>query len=712
MMPMRHFGLFTAFGIISAMVLSFTFIPCLIVRLPSTWFRPPLKRKRGVESRNLVWIERFASQRTNRAFWIGLIILTACAPGMLWLEVQDSWVDNFDKRSELVSSENDFNRSFWGSYRFDVVFQNPDGMFYENEGATMMEEFCAAVEKAPFVGGVVSYLDVLEEVARGMEVNDRLSALSDRELQDVATLAEMSGDPRQKMQLINDDGTSVRARVFVNSPNYSRSEQLANHIDRINRSMEEKYRVTSHISGDIPVAIEVVRSVVTNQMRSISFTLAGIAILLLLTFPRGLAALVVMIPVTTTAMTILAIMGYAGMPLGIATSMFASLTIGVGVDFALHFFHNYKRQRKAGKSHQPALDSTLQNAGQAIRWNALVLVLGFSALIFSGMKPDRDLGILLAVAIAVCYVMTILFLPRMLKGLTLGIALLIISSPVSAVAETDEPGFSDDPHAREIVRQLETDYRRVPRIVEIDFNTVYERLKDKPFRRSMWGVLNGDTADTRMIWIVTNPPRMAGTTLLFVDKADMNATDSTWLYLSLAKYVRLLRIRSAKAMIPGTALTYEDSRGFVSIDKYNFKFINDSTKQSDDNIFIRAEPINKKIRAGVGVYAMILQIDQEKRILERIDYLNKDGDVFKTYLLKESIKIGDVWLPTRMSVQNQLHLNVSTAIYTYWPLQERPSLDFFKPEIESGFFLDRLKEFLEKAGVDFYSDGFEKGRSH
>jgi predicted RND superfamily exporter protein len=711
MMPMRHFGLFTAFGIMSAMVLSFTFIPCLIIKLPPGWFHPPVRHKQKLASPKLIWMERFAAQRTSMAFRVGLIIILAGLPGLLWLDVQDSWVDNFDRQSTLVSADKDFNRSFWGSYRFDVVFEGDQGLFYQREGASLTDQFRSSVSEASFVGGMASYHDILREVAKGMGMSDRLTDLSDNEIQDLATIAEMSGDPKQMMQLIDDEGATLRARIFVNSPNYQRSEQLADHVNLIRQSIEENYQVTSHISGDIPVAMEVVSSVVINQMRSISWTLLGIAILLLLTFPRRLAALIAMVPVTTTAILVLAVMGYAGMPLGIATSMFASLTIGVGIDFALHFMHNYKRERKGGLDHQPALNLTLENAGQAIRWNALVLILGFAALTFSGLKPDRDLGILLALAIGTCYIMTLLLLPRLLKGLTLAIALLVFAIPASASAQTGEPQPSEDPAARALMRQLETDFRKVRRVVKVEFSTIYARVKNKPFKRTMWGVLDGDTMMTRMMWVVTDPPRMSGTTLMFADKADTAETDSTWLNMSSSEYVRLLSIRSARAMVPGTALTYEDSRGFVPVDKYRFKFAANSNVSPDSLVIITAEPITEKIRVGVGVDAMILRIDMKDRILKEIDYLKGEGELFKTYRLEKTVKIGDVWFPARMSVRNYLHRNISTAEYTYWSLPDDPPDAFYNPDLEGGRFLDRLKGLLKQEGIEFQPAGFESGKS-
>ncbi len=415
MQPMREFGLFTAFGIIMAMIFSFSVIPCLIVHLPKSWFRRGPRRKERHGATELNWYERWVSLRTGPALVLGALIIVVVSPGLSLLEIQDSWVDNFDKQSELVQTELVFNEHFWGSYRFDVVFEGGPGEFYSSRGASVMQAFVDSAQAAPHVGGVLSYLDPFEQVAAGLGESEPVAGLADEEIQDVATVAEMAGDPKQLLQLVNESGSKARATLFVNSPNFSRSKELREFVVGALDGIRSRYNVAAHIGGDIPVAIEVVESIVINQMRSISWTLVGIGILLLIFLPPRKSALIAMIPVMTTAFIVLAAMGYMGMPLGIATSMFASLTIGVGVDFALHFLHNYRRERRTGKYHQEALILTLRHTGRAIRWNASVLVLGFLALTFSDLKPDRDLGILLSGAIFTCYCMTLLFLPKLLR---------------------------------------------------------------------------------------------------------------------------------------------------------------------------------------------------------------------------------------------------------------------------------------------------------
>lgn len=104
----------------------------------------------------------------------------------------------------------------------------------------------------------------------------------------------------------------------------------------------------------------------------------------------------------------------AGLPLGVATSMFAALTIGVGVDLALHLSCAHQRGRSLGLRAADALRAALEGTAQGRRWSTGVLSIGFLVLSASAFGPNHDLGILLSAAMLASYLTTYLFVPRLL----------------------------------------------------------------------------------------------------------------------------------------------------------------------------------------------------------------------------------------------------------------------------------------------------------
>ncbi len=421
MAPIRHFGLFTSLGILLAMFLSFTMIPALVVLLPGSWHR----RRRGPQAGPLRRYERLIARRGGGSLVAGLILVLAAIPGLWRLAVQDSWIDNFDPDSALVCAERDFNAEFWGSYRCDVVLASEhERYFHQRDGIRLLEEVTEVGRGGPRVGGVLSPLIAYRLLARTVDPAQMpgiheapVSALSDRTLSRVTGFANFLEKLLDLDQLIVRDGRSARVRLFVKSPDYRQARALEEYLDRQLPPLLAGRGVGYHLSGDLPVAVEVVRSIVSNQLRSIGWTLAGVALLLVLVYRSLRAAATLLVPLAAALVMMLGALGYAGVALGIATSMFTALTVGVGVDFSLHFAHAYRRQRAAGREHEAAVRATLAGTGRALRWNMAVLALGFLVLTLSALRPNHSLGILLAGAMLSCYAATLLLLPALLRGM-------------------------------------------------------------------------------------------------------------------------------------------------------------------------------------------------------------------------------------------------------------------------------------------------------
>jgi len=423
--PMRQFGAFAAGGIILAMLMTFTLTPSFVVLLPSSWFRPRLPRRRVSGGEGLLglaarWRRTDPGRRRATAFVAGLVLLVVGVPGLLRLTVQDSWIANFDPDSPLVQAERRFNASFWGTYRFDLVLSGRPGLFHRPEGAALVEAAARVGAAAPHARGVVTYLQPLDSIAELLGLSAGAAALPADALKAVVEVASEYPLRTGLHRLVTREGDAARLLVLVNSPDYRRASDLAEHVDREMALLLERAgdvagsEVSYHASGDLPLALATVGAIVHDQLWSVTSTLAGIGLLLLLANRKPWLTLVQLVPPAAAAWLILAAMGYAGLPLGIATSMFTALTIGVGVDLALHVTYAFEHRRSAGLEPARALRAAFETTAPGRRWSVAVLSLGFLVLTVSAFGPNHDLGILLSAAVLVSYLTTSLFVPWML----------------------------------------------------------------------------------------------------------------------------------------------------------------------------------------------------------------------------------------------------------------------------------------------------------
>ncbi len=711
--PLRHFGLFTAFGILAAMVLSFTWIPALMLVMPERWFEPrgAAKRARRVgEAERPGFVVRAVTTNPTRALLVGIVLFSLAAPGLGRLRVEDAWVDNFDPEASLVVADRGLNESFWGSYTMDVVFEAERDFFHTPVGAELFERVHETIDSTADVGGVLSYVDYLDEVVTALGVRRPLSSLSGSQVADAATVTRMSGDRLRLRQLITDDGTAARLRIFVRDASYERAIELRGFLDEKLPALAAPYPVRYHYSGDLLTALAVVETIVGNQVRSIAWTLAGVGLSLALVFSGLRGAAVAMLPVLAAVVTLLALMGYVGVPLGIATSMFASLSVGVGVDFAVHLLYRYRQERETGVNDTKALRNTFATAGRAVTWNALVLAAGFLVLTLSTLRPNHSLGLLLAAAVIAAWGYTTLLLPRLLRftASVLVTAFLVAGTSASAWAE-DSPcvGAAPDSKAHAVMAALEAQFREHPRIVRMDIETRYgesSRLaplfKGKADGRSLWGVFDGDADTTRMLYVFSGPGRLAGTTLLLHDHVAHEQSDGLWFYLRSFDSFSKLEADAQRVMVPGTPLTYADSRGFLPVVQYSFSLLGAADgERAQDAMRILACPKGTTVRENTSYSAIELSVDPALLLVRHALCKGLGGKDLKSYELLADSDVAGRRLPSRVRMKHLVADYTTEILYEHWSQDGVLPPGLFAPNSEPPIFLDRMQAFLTERGL-------------
>ena len=109
-------------------------------------------------------------------------------------------------------------------------------------------------------------------------------------------------------------------------------------------------------------------------------------------------------------------MGWLKIPLGVATSMFAGMTLGVGVDFAIHLLARHDRVREQGLEGEEAVAGVLATTGPAIGIDACAVALGFGVLVLSEVPANARLGGLLMASVLGCLLATLYVVPALLAS--------------------------------------------------------------------------------------------------------------------------------------------------------------------------------------------------------------------------------------------------------------------------------------------------------
>lgn len=221
------------------------------------------------------------------------------------------------------------------------------------------------------------------------------------------------GDARLR-QVVDAEYQRAIVTIYLKNANFLATSRLIAEL----RDYEQKHLLPIGISisfaGDVAVSQGMIAAVVSTPIRSIILSLVGI--LAVSTFVgRSLrVGLLCAMPSTFAVLIIFACMGWMAIPLGVATSMFAAMTLGIGDDFAIHLVEHFRRAVRAGKSTVEAAVEAVGAIGGTITIDAVALALGFAVLLVSQVPANSRLGLLLVLSLLICLLASLIVLPAMM----------------------------------------------------------------------------------------------------------------------------------------------------------------------------------------------------------------------------------------------------------------------------------------------------------
>jgi hypothetical protein len=286
------------------------------------------------------------------------------------------------------------------------------------------------------------------------------------------------------------------------------------------------------------------------------------------------------------------------------------------------------------------------------------------------------------------------------------VALALVGSALASHAAPPLCESPEAPKARAIMARIEADFRTGARIVRMKINTSYReghRLEgyfgDDCCNKTLWGVVADAETQTQLLYVFSGPGRLSGTTLLMHDRKGSMSDDALWLYLRSFDSFNLLDSSAQRVYVPGTALSYEDSRGFIPVDKYRFSFLGAEPGEGPE-FDLLACPRSEAIAKDLGYGHLRLRVDSEKGIVRSVEYRDVEDGNLKRYRLNAEQQVGKRWFPEQVVVEHEANGMVTAIAYEYWlpPAEALPQLALFEPSIEKTKFLERLRVYLREAG--------------
>lgn len=150
-------------------------------------------------------------------------------------------------------------------------------------------------------------------------------------------------------------------------------------------------------TGNGEMEVSMTDMVISSQITSILFSIFMVFLIIAISFKSPVAGLLGAVPLAFTIILNFMTMGFTGIQLDLVTSIIASVAIGVGIDYTIHFMESYKAERAKSDNVEEVTMNTFAVSGLGIVTNALAVGLGFLVLLFSNFQILRCIGLLVAI---------------------------------------------------------------------------------------------------------------------------------------------------------------------------------------------------------------------------------------------------------------------------------------------------------------------------
>ncbi len=417
----QHFGIFIALGVLFAFLITVTLLPCLLPLVQSS--QQPAGTSATISrqppSRNLIASAfLIGSKRPKLALSLTISLFLLCTLAIKDLQVDNNNIKDFEPSSQLRQDDKTINQTFGGTIPLNLWFSTDEKrLFTHPDTIYAIEQIAQFLRSQPEIGYVIAPSDLIKRMDQLL--NEKPYELSN----------DLSQELIAQYYLLYENSESMQIRDLLDS-NYSSARIMAvSHTDQssVMKAIIDQTRVLGksllpesvemHFAGFGNIMVAATHEVVIGQIKSMVGAIILISLIMAILFRSAVIAILGMTPLVLTILLNFALMSAFGFYIDIATALIAGIVFGIGVDYAIHFLATLKQTLATKTDLDEALTITITQLSRPITINSISLSLGFSVLIASSYGATSRLGMLVAMTMLICALLTLFLLPVLIKAI-------------------------------------------------------------------------------------------------------------------------------------------------------------------------------------------------------------------------------------------------------------------------------------------------------
>ncbi len=428
--PIIDFGWMMTMGLITSLIITFTLLPTLINFVP----KENISLKEYKNSKITILFSKVSQNNQKSIFFVTGIIILLSAIGISRLEVENSFINYFDKKTEIYKGMKLIDEKLGGTTPLEVILKFPEkkkiseddefedwGDESEDENE---EKYWFTKDKIDKITLVHNYLDSLPEIGKVISFSsiiDVATLLNDNKPLGTLEMGVLYSKIPESIKTeiidpyisIKDNEARINLRIIDSQENLRRNDL----IKKINYDLKNKIGLNENefkLAGVLILFNNLLQSLFKSQILTLGLVIIGIFAMFIILFKNVKLSIIGVVPNFIAAFFILGIIGLIGIPLDMMTITIAAITIGIAVDNSIHYIYRFKEEFNNYNDYKKTLEICHSTVGRAILNTSITIVFGFSILILSKFIPTIYFGIFTGIAMLLAMISVLTLLPTLI----------------------------------------------------------------------------------------------------------------------------------------------------------------------------------------------------------------------------------------------------------------------------------------------------------
>ena len=434
--PIIDFGWMMTLGLIISILVTFLLLPSLL-----NIFSLDNETNIKDTEKSIVTSTLGSFTKNNNILIFGstIIIIIFSIIGISKLEVENSFINYFDKETEIYKGMKKIDEDLGGTTPLNIILKFPikqkkinveedefDEWDEENNTNEDKAKYWFTRDKMDKIIKVHDYLDSLPQIGKVLSFGSILRVaedLNNKELQSLEIAVLYSKIPEAIKNEIVLPYISVEkdeARISVRIKDSLEDLRRNDLINKINYELNSKLGLEKEeykLAGVLILFNNLLQSLFKSQILTLGIVMLGIFAMFFVLFKNVLLSFIGVVPNFLAAFFILGIIGLLGIPLDMMTITIAAITIGIAVDNSIHYIYRFREEFEKIKDYSKTLDRCHSTVGIAILNTSITIVFGFSILILSNFIPTIYFGVFTGIAMLLAMISVLTLLPKLILTL-------------------------------------------------------------------------------------------------------------------------------------------------------------------------------------------------------------------------------------------------------------------------------------------------------